>query len=368
MTKHTKSKTTTIGSAYGLALLATIFASQPAWAQDAPRLSINNFIGTLDVRTGNYDKITVTDADGVMVERHGANIAIDDGQSLNNINCKQTNASVKISVGKWRWNKRKGGYKDLDAYPHIIITAPENTHLAIEHAIIFGDIGNIGSADLRVRSCGNLEFANISGKFDLSLSGSGDVTIGNAASADIGIAGSGDFSAQGLDRLDISIAGSGDANIRNISGSASGSITGSGDIDLGNIGGDFIFRSTGSGDMQVGDIIGRAKISARGSGDVELARIQGGLSYAGGGSGDLDADYVSGAELFINIGGSGTAEIDDGNVTELNIKVNGSGSVRYAGSSINGQLITRGSGIISVQKPSGRVRQEKHGSGYIRYK
>jgi len=343
----------------------TLFAIS-ANAKDTPTLTIKNFIGTIDVRTGDYDKITITDADGASVDRSHGDITIDDDQTINNINCRKSNLSANISIGKWTWKKRKGGYKDLEEFPRVIITAPENTHLAIDEAIIFGDVDNIGSADIHVRSCGDLEFANIDGHLDLGIAGSGDFTVGNIGTGDINIAGSGDFTARGIQSVEVALAGSGDVQIGDIDGPATIRSAGSGDNEIGNVGGDFSFSGAGSGDLNVENIVGDASISIAGSGDIEINRIEGSLTYSGGGSGDFDADYVGGEKFSSKSGGSGTVDINGGNVTELYIKVGGSGNVYYDGQSTNAKLYVGGSGEITIREPNGRLVKEKHGSGSIR--
>jgi len=343
MRKSTPFKLATLTATSCLALLATA-----ATAKDAPTLTIENFIGTVDVRTGDFDKITITDADGASVEQSKNSVLIDDDQTIKNANCRKSKASIKISVGGKNWYKRKGGYKDLDEYPFLKITAPENTHLIIDNAIIFGAVGDIGSADIKLRSCGNLDFANVNGHLDLR------------------IAGSGDFTAQNIQSVEVSGAGSGDVTIGDIANTALVVSAGSGDNDIGNVGGDFDFSGAGSGDLNVGNIMGNADIKTAGSGDVEAGRIEGNLTYTSGGSGDFEADYVGGDKLSSKSGGSGTVEIDGGNVTELYVKIGGSGSARYDGRSTNAELYTGGSGAITVREPSGNLRKKKHGSGSIR--
>jgi len=359
------SKTTSHGiiaiAASCLALLAG-----PANAKDAPTLTIEHFIGTIDMRTGDYDKITVTDADGAPVTRTQGGVTINGGETLKNTNCKKSSASVKISVGNWRWNKRKGSYKNLNEYPSLKITAPKNTHLVIDKAVIFGNVGNIGSADIRLQSCGDFDLADISGRIDLRIAGSGDISMGNAGIGDIRIAGSGNFTALDMEQVKTSIAGSGDVHIGNVSGSVEARIAGSGDAEFDNVGGDFNYRGAGSGNLDVGDIDGNADITTAGSGNVEIGRIEGDLSYSSGGSGDFGADYVGGTELSAKTGGSGTIEIDGGNVTGLYLKAGGSGNVRYDGKSTNAELYVNGSAEISIREPSGKLHKEKRGSGSIR--
>lgn len=366
MHKFTNFKSSTLTVAACLTLVAATSISVPVWAKDAPILKIENFIGTIDVRTGDYDKITVTDADRAPVKQTHNGVTIDGGQTIRNTNCKRSKMSADISIGQWTWKKRKGGYKNLEEYPRLKITAPENTHLVIDQAIIFGDVGNIGSGDIQINSCGDLDFADISGRIDLRIAGSGDVSMGNGGIGDIHIAGSGDFTAQDMDRVEISIAGSGDVQIANITGSARATIAGSGDTEFGNVDGDFHFRGAGSGDLDVGNLGGNAEISTGGSGDVEIGRIAGNLSYSSGGSGDFDADYVGGTKLKTSSGGSGTVDIDGGSVTELYVKAGGSGNVRYDGQSRNAEIFASGSAEITVRKPSGQLTKQRHGSGHIR--
>lgn len=361
MRKSTYLKMATITATSCLALLANT-----ANAKDAPTLTIKNFIGTIDVKTGDYDKVTVTNADGADVSRLGASVLIDDDQIIKNANCRKSNTRIKISMGGWKWNKRKGSYKNLKKYPQLKITAPENTRLVIDNAIIFGDVGNIGSADIQLRSCSDLNLSNVDGHIDLRIAGSGDLTMDKADTGDIRIAGSGDFTAQSLQSIKITLAGSGDARIGDIAGAATISSAGSGDNEIDSVGGDFSFSGTSSGDARIGDIGGDAKISTTGSGDVEIGRLEGNLAYTSGGSSDFDADYVGGDKLSAKSGGSGTVEIDDGNVTELYITVGGSGGARYDGKSTNANLYAGGSGEITIRDPSGTLVKEKHGSGSIR--
>ena len=75
----------------------TLLAS-PAYAKSAPELTIENFIGTIDVVTGDYDKITVTDADGVQVDKSRSGLNIDGGYKINNARCKSSRSSVKIGI------------------------------------------------------------------------------------------------------------------------------------------------------------------------------------------------------------------------------------------------------------------------------
>jgi len=298
----------------------------PAAADDAPVLKIENFIGTVDIVTGDYDAVEITDADGAAFEDSRRGITINDGQTVQHINCRQNKLSIDIGIGNWGWKKRSGGYKDLNEYPKVKITAPENTHLIVSDSVIFGEVGNIGSGDIRIRSCGDLEMANVSGELDLRISGSGDVSMGSAGSADISISGSGDLEAEDFTSLELSVSGSGDA--------------------------------------QIGDIAGFADVSARGSGDIEIGNIDGGLEYRGSGSSNFDADYVSG-DISVRSSGSGDVDIDDGEAGTLYVVSSGSSNIEYDGSSVDAEARASGSSDIIIRKPSGTLQTSDSGAGDV---
>ncbi len=343
--------------------------TQTSSAQDAATLTIEQFIGTVDIRTGDYKTITVTDADGVSVVRQGKrmnnSVSIDGGQVFKNVNCKKTSTGIKIAVDSRKWGKRKKKYKNLDQYPRLKITAPQNLHLVIDDALIFGKVGSIGSGDIKLLACGDVEIADISGHLDLGVSGSGDISLGRAGSGDIAIAGSGDFMALGVHDVTITVAGSGDVQIGDVMGSVDATIAGSGDTHINNISGDLAYQGGGSGDLDVGDVSGNVDITIGGSGNVGVGRIGGDLAYSGGGSGSFDAKYVGGTKLSLRTGGSGNTKIHGGDVTELYVKTGGSGSVHYGGKTHSAALYTRGSGNITIGKPSGRLAKQKRGSGKI---
>lgn len=313
-------------SATGLTLLTAsvgIFAS----ASSAPELSIKNFIGTIDVVTGDYDKITVTDADGVPVDSSRSGVQIDGGYEINNAHCKSNRSSVNIGIGSWKYLKRTGGYKDLKEYPKVKVQAPKNTHIVIKKSVIFGDVEDIGSADIHIGSCGDLKFGNVNGKLDLGISGSGDVTMGDAGTSNISISGSGDYEAGDLASADIYVSG--------------------------------------SGDLDVGDILGHAKITSGGAGDIEVSRIKGGLEYKGSGSSDFEADYVGGGDLYIRSSGSGDVNIDDGDVGDLDIHASGASDVVYRGNSKDAKARASGASDITIDRPSGDLYTTDSGAGDV---
>jgi len=316
----------------------------PAAAEDGPVLKIENYIGTVDVITGDYKEIKVTDADGAPISESRAGITIDGDETIENVNCRQNSLSIDIGVGGWGWKKRAGGYKNLNEYPRIKITAPDDTHLVISNSVIFGEIGNIGSGDIHVRSCGDLDMADVSGELDLRISGSGDVSLGNAGRSDISVSGSGDISFENAGPVEVSISGSGDLEADTVES--------------------LVLSVSGSGDAQIQEVTGFAEIKSSGSGDVEIDDINGGLDYRGSGSSDFDADYVAG-DLTIKTTGSGEVSIDDGDVKTLFIAASGSTNVDYDGKSVDAEASARGSSDVNINRPSGKLETSDSAGGDV---
>ena len=315
-----------------MAITASILALLPstASAKDAPNLVIENFIGTVKITTGNVNKITVVDADGVNVSKSGDDLTIDNNKRIRDYNCRYRKSTAYIGKGKWSW-KPGGfggkGYTNINEFPLVKITVPTNVHVEIKNNIIFGDIGSIGSGDIHVTSCGDLKLGDVNGAFNLRVSGSGDVKMGDAGDSHISISGAGDLIAGDFASADITLSG--------------------------------------SGDIEAGDVIRHAKIHVSGAGDISLAHIKGGLEYTGSGSSDFSADYVGGGDLSIRVSGSSDITIKDGEVGELYIKSSGSSNVIYNGSSVNAQAHASGASDIYIRNPTGNLRTSDSGAADV---
>lgn len=312
--------------AAGVCLSSLVTLAAPVYAEDGSVLKIENFIGTIEVVTGDHDKVSIKDADGVSYDKTGSSVVIDGDESARNRNCRHNGKKIKIGSGRSGWFGIKGDSKDISEYPNVKIVAPENVHLIIENSIVFGRVGTIGSGDIRVRSCGDLELAGVTGALDLGVSGSGDVKMGDAGNADISISGSGDLIAGSFANLDLSISGSGDA--------------------------------------ELGDVEGAAHIHVSGSGDVIMGRVEGGLDYSGSGSSDMTAKYVGG-DLSVEGSGSGDVSIEDGDVEMLHIVASGASDIEYWGTSVNADARAGGGSDININRPSGQLRTRDSGGGDV---
>ena len=351
---------------HSLTKLLTITAcfsalAAPALASPAPTLKIENFIGTVEVTTGNYDRVTVTDDGGASIEASTTGVTIDDDLRVNNISCKSKGKRLLVRH-KAKGQTRK--FRDINTYPNIKITAPTGTHVVINHAMVVGNIGTIGSGDIHVSSCGDLKLGDVNGDFDLTVSGSGDVAMGAVGGdMDLGISGSGDVKMKSIaGDLDLGISGSGDAVIGN-AGAAEVGVSGSGDLVAGNVE-SLNLRISGSGDVALGDVAGEVSIGSSGSSDVNIGRIGGGLTYTGSGSSDFDADYVGG-DLWVKVGGNGDIIIGDGNAAEVYIKASGASTVDYGGKAVNVEARASGASDINIHQPSGKLRASEGGAGDV---
>ncbi len=316
-----------LNTGLGLSLLAVLAISNPVFANDAPVLKIENFIGTVEIVTNNTGKIIVNDADGANVIRSGSNLTIDDDISVRSYNCNYKKDRAMIGKGKWKWSSGGKNYRDIREFPLVRISAPANVHLEIDHSILFGTVGHIGSGYLRIGSCGDMKFGDVNGRLDLSVSGSGDVVMGSAGVSDISVSGSGDLTAKNLTSADIHVSG--------------------------------------SGDLSLGNIKGAAEIGSSGAGGIEIGNIGGGLSIHSSGASDLDIDSVTGGDLTIRVSGSSDITIKDGSVETLFIKASGASDVTYAGSSVDAEARASGASDIYINNPSGKLRTSDSGAADV---
>jgi len=312
-------------SALAVASLAVL--STPAFAKDAPVLKIKNFIGTVEIVTGDFDTINVTDADGANFSRGTNSLELNDDISIRAYNCRYKKDKPMIGKGKWSWRTGGNGYRNINEFPLVKITAPANTHLDIDKSIIFGNVQTIGSAHLHIGSCGDMEFGDVNGNLDVSISGSGDIILGNAGVSDISVSGAGDLTAKNLASADISVSG--------------------------------------SGDLMLGNIAGFTDIGSSGAGDIEIGSIGGGLGIQSSGASDIEIDSVTGGDLNIYASGSSDITIDDGSVDTLFIKASGASDITYYGSSVDAEARASGASDIYMHRPSGQLRSSDSGAADV---
>ena len=338
----------TLSKALLLSGLLTAF-SAPALADEAPTLTIENFIGTINWSQGDVLSVKILkNKDGVMTAEDGNDLLIDGGiDNPAEKNCRGYSGKFEISLGK-SWSGRIGGYKNLKDFPKLEITVPSNAHVKIDNAIPFiSGTPDIARLDAKTSGCGAIMLGNAAEYIHLASRGSGDLEAGDTPEAIIKLIGSGDVTLGDVGAFDFALRGSGDVNAATL---------GSGEMSL-----------RGSGDIDTGDVSGDILISSSGSGDISLGNVAGDLAYKGSGSGDFDADSANG-RLSIENRGSGNSEIDDGNVSELIISASGSSNVDFDGTAGNANLRASGSSDIYVARVTGTVTESDSGAADIKIK
>jgi hypothetical protein len=139
------------------------------------------------------------------------------------------------------------------------------------------------------------------------------------------------------------------------------SLVGSGRVQVGPVSETLDAEIAGSGRIDVASAKA-AQVEIAGSGDVAIGPLTGGLSIEIAGSGDVRVANVNGP-VRIESAGSGDVAIDGGRANPFEIEIAGSGDVLFRGHAVDPNIEIFGSGDIRVQSYSGRLREEKHGSG-----
>lgn len=335
---------------YALSAATIVLAgfSAPAFAAE-PVLTLKNYVGKITVETSSGADLKVTQkkrAGDVDVFSKSGDLTIDGGiNDPDGDGCKGYYGKLS-----WSWSGKKtknsdiGGYENLDEFPNLTITGPENLMIVIENAIPFGDIGTISGADINIDHCGKLTMADINGPAKLTIRGSGTLDAENIESLAAVIKGSGDLSFETVGDADLTIKGSGNVDF-DTAASLNLEISGSGDVEADEVSGALFIQSAGSGDVSV-DTVGEE------------------LTYTGRGSTDLSIDDISGRAL-IKVSGSGDVDIDDGTLETLIVTARGSSDVRFDGKTDDAELTASGSADIYVGEVTGEKSTSTSGSADI---
>lgn len=170
--------------------------------------------------------------------------------------------------------------------------------------------------------------------------------------------------AQGVE-LDVKVRGSGKFTCEPAFQSSRVSISGSGDVEMGDAGnficsvsgsGDITFVSaknavltvSGSGDIQGGRVEGVSELKISGSGDAELGAASGQLSCRVSGSGDVELGETDLEYLSVLVSGSGDISAGTGKADRLELTLHGAGS-------FDGEQITAGELTADLNGPSEAV-------------
>ncbi len=329
------------------AALLSSFIALPAYA--GPELIIEDFVGTINVETVSASKISITkdkNMKGVNLYQDGDSLKIDGGiEKPDGNDCKGYYGSYSISWFKKESRGDLGGYKNLEDFPNLTVTAPKDATLIIRNSITFVTADNLGSADLKLVSCGKVNLGDLSGDLLADIRGSGDLNLGDVGgSADIEIRGSGDVDMGNANELRLKVTGSGDVQAENVR-SADVVVRGSGDVEIENVNGPLGIESSGSSDIDIGDVTGDFVYDGRGSGDLAISSVTGRAS--------------------VDVAGSGDADIGGGKVSSLKVSASGASDFDFGGVADTADLYAAGASDIYVRKVTGEVRSKESGAADI---
>ena len=137
-----------IKSVFYAVLLSSVITA-PAFA--GPELSIEDFVGTINVQTSPDSKISITQDEnmtGVNLYQDGDSLKLDGGiEKPDGNDCKGYYTSYSVSWFKKESNGKQGGYKNLKDYPKLTINVPKDTKLIIRNSIPFLTAEGLGAAD-----------------------------------------------------------------------------------------------------------------------------------------------------------------------------------------------------------------------------
>lgn len=326
-----------------VALIGIAFAPA-AFAEET--LEIKNFIGTITWSNGPMS-VDAEKNKGDTKISGGQSVTVDGGvDKIKGRDCKSSYGSFNIDwFGKTK-EGQFGGFENLEEYPALNITLPNDINVVLRNSVVFTDgTPDIAEADLELRHCGQVTLGDIENTLALDSRGSADVIVGQTGQIAANMKGSGDLTG-------------GD------SGNVMISSHGSGDVELGDLA-SLEASLHGSGDLEADDVAGDVELSSHGSGDIELNDVNGSVEYSGHGSGDFEAASINGSRVYLKSHGSGDIDIGGGDVETLEIVVRGSATVDFSGEAETADLMASGSGDIYVNRVSGVADIKTSGSGDV---
>jgi hypothetical protein len=171
--------------------------------------------------------------------------------------------------------------------PVVHIRVPKNASVSAGGAT-FGTINETQNLDLAIGGCGNWTVANVAGRAELAVGGSGTINAGSAKSFEVAIGGSGDVHGQNAQGLEASIGGHGNVVFEKVDGPVEASIGGSGNVEIkSGMTPKLEVAIGGSGNVRHGGEVKDVEVSIAGSGDVYIKKVTGAVEKSVFGSGKI---------------------------------------------------------------------------------
>jgi hypothetical protein len=232
----------------------------------------------------------------IQVRREGGDVKIDGGLRRsglwgNNNGIGSCNASRSDAAQPGQGatvEVRDIGRIRMEDAPLIIIRTPRVVDISASGAV-FGSIGRgARSVELNSGGCGNWNIANVDGDLELGVGGSGSILTGTSRALEAQVDGSGSIMAAATGDLKAAVGGSGNVEVASASGRGDLSIGGSGGVTVRQGRMDKLSVAIGgSGDVRFGGATRDLSVSIAGSGSVRIASATGSVSRTVVGSGSL---------------------------------------------------------------------------------
>ncbi|MGZ3297726.1 MAG: GIN domain-containing protein [Asticcacaulis sp.] len=266
----------------GIAALSLSAAAFAQAASAATEVELRHTAARVNVIPENRPDVALTVNYGnsrlpkIMVHNEGDKLVADGKLDMRSISCHDDGLSVT-------------GYGQIAGadLPVITIHVPMDAKVAVGGGA-YGQIGATKALEFSEGGCGSWKIADVAGKGEINIGGSGNITAGSLAEAEVNIGGSGNFKAQTLGRLEGNIGGHGDINADTLNGDGEVNIGGSGNVNLG--GGHaprMEVNIAGSGRVMFGGEVGNLEVNIVGSGDVHIKKVTGNVSKSVMGSGNI---------------------------------------------------------------------------------
>ncbi|MGO4409217.1 MULTISPECIES: GIN domain-containing protein [unclassified Brevundimonas] len=283
------------------AVLSALAAAQPAAAQDAEiRNAVARVIVIPEDRSDIAVEITRGSADlpQLTVERRGNKVRVDGGLGRRRGLFQISNDSIRNCNSGPADGRQPGegatvevngmGRIRLEDAPLIVLRTPRDVDVSAGSGV-YGAIGRgARSVDLGSGGCGTWTVANVDGRLEIGLGGSGIVRAGASRSLEASVGGSGSILAGVTGDLEANVGGSGNIVVAAVNGAADVSIGGSGDVTIrGGRATKLEVAIAGSGNVRFDGTAISLEASIAGSGDVRVAEVTGPVSRSIVGSGEV---------------------------------------------------------------------------------
>lgn len=290
-----------VSAAAILALMAasSVIAAPTLAAEVEIRNAVARVIVIPEDRTDVGVEIThgATELPQLQLDSRGGKVRIDGGlgrtRGLNITgneirNCRSGPAEARQPGEGASAEVRRIGRVRLEDAPLIVLRTPRDVEVKGSGAV-FGAVGRgARSVDLGNAGCGSWTVANVDGRVELAVGGSGAIRAGTSQALEAAVGGSGNIYAGATGTLDASVGGSGNIDVARVDGPTEIAIGGSGGVRVrGGRASTFEVSIGGSGDVGFDGTAGDVSVSIAGSGDVRVAEATGRVSRSVVGSGNL---------------------------------------------------------------------------------